>query len=171
MGLRRGILACLSLIAGSAAWAADPGASTGEPPLRYRLDAVTVTLLRQPGRGAFSIRRLTLPGHGQATLERDGAVHPFPYAPGELLALVNGLYRTRFFSLPDDCTPRLSVVLKDDGTVVPSILRLADAASTKVCFAVDGYEKCVTYAHDSLDGLEQIVQRAFADADRRTPHR
>lgn len=144
----------------------DQEPTTATPPPHYRLDEVRITLQHQPGRGPFPLQRLTLPGNGNATLERAGTRHSFQYGSGAMMRLLNELYRMRFFDLPEDCTARPSVFLKDDGTVATSTLKLADAPSTKVCFATGGYRKCVTYAQGNLAELDQIVQRVFTDSER-----
>lgn len=156
----------IGLLVGTSAMAAQPSLGSSGPPLTYRLEDVGVHLTRQPGSSAFPIRRLSLSGTGSATLERDGQTLPFRYAPKDLLALLNELYRIRFFDLPTNLGVRYSVFLKDDGTVVTSALRMADASSTKVCLTVADYEKCVTYGRAGPYELERLARRLFADADR-----
>ncbi|WP_090369411.1 hypothetical protein [Nitrosospira sp. Nl5] len=138
----------------------------GGPPLTYRLDEVSVRLTRHSGNPALPIRRVILSGTGGATLERDGERMQFSYGNRELLALLNALYKIRFFDLPSQYNTRYSVFLKDDGTVGTEALRMPDSASTSICFAVSGYEKCVTYGRNSPLGLEGIAKQVFSDAGR-----
>jgi len=138
----------------------------GGPPLAYRLDEVSVRLTRQPGSGTFPKRRVTLSGTGTATLERDGQTLPFSHPPGDVLALLNDLYRIRFFDLPTNLNVRYSVFLKDDGSIGTSVLRMLDASSTSVCLRLAAFEKCVTYASGGARELEEIVERVFSQAGR-----
>lgn len=136
----------------------------GGPPLAYRLDEVSVRLTRHSGNPAFPFRRVILSGAGNATFERDGESMQFSYGNKELLALLNALYKIRFFDLPSQYNTRYSVFLKDDGTVGTEALRMTDSASTSICFAVRGYEKCVTYGRDGPLELENIAKQIFSDA-------
>lgn len=147
--------------------AAEPSFGAGGPPLVYRIDEVSVRLTRHSGNPALPIRRVILSGAGSATLERDGKEVQFPYGKKDLLALLNALYKIRFFDLPTQYSTQYSVFMKDDETVGTAALRMSDSGSTNICFAVTGYEKCVTYgpnAHGPLE-LENIAKRIFSDAD------
>jgi hypothetical protein len=130
------------------------------PPLSYRIDEVTIRLVRHPGR-AGSIRSVSLSGSGGASVERDGETARFDYAPSDLLKLLNEFYQFRFFDLPERYTTRYSVFLKDDGTVGTSALRMADAASTEVCIDIGEYRKCVVFGRDGPLELEGIARRVF----------
>ena len=136
------------------------------PPLVYPIHEVSLHLTRQPGNPAFPVRRISLSGKGTATFERGNELLQVSYSNGELVTLLNELYGIRFFELPSQYTTRYSVFLKDDGTVATSALRMMDAASTRVCFAVTGYEKCVTYGRDRPNDLENIVNRVFDDVEK-----
>ncbi len=153
-------------LTGACAMPTQKSLAVDGPPLTFRIEAVSVHLTRQPGSAAFPIRRVNLSGTSSASLERDGQTLPFRYAPKDLLILLNEFYKIRFFDLPTNTTARYSVFLKEDGSVVTSTLRMADAASTRVCFAVATYEKCVTYAGETPRELDDIVRRVFSDADR-----
>lgn len=153
-------------LTGACAMPAQKSLGVGGPPLTYRIEDVNVKLTRQPGSAAFPIRRVHLSGTGSATLERDGQTLSFRYASRDLLNLMNAFYKIRFFDLPTNTTARHSVFLKEDGSVVTSSLRMLDAASTRVCFSVATYEKCVTYASEPPRELDELVQRVFAEADR-----
>ncbi len=137
----------------------------GGPPLTYRFDEVSIQMMRQSGNATVPNRHATLSGTGSASLERDGRTLPFRYAPEALLKLLNELYKIHFFDLPTNATARHSVSLKADGTVVTSVLRMSDRSSTRVCFALPSYEKCVTYSGDSPRELADIAQRVFSEAD------
>lgn len=145
--------------------AADRTLGPNGPPLAYRIDEVTLRLTHRPGNSAFPIRRISLSGNGSASLERDGQFVQFPYATKDLLVLLNELYRIRFFDLPAKYTARYSIFLKDDGTVGTSALRMTDAGSTSICFAVAEYEKCVTYGRDGPLELEHFAKQVFSDAE------
>ncbi|SOD42589.1 hypothetical protein [Nitrosovibrio sp. Nv4] len=145
--------------------AADRTLGPNGPPLAYRIDEVTLRLTRHPGNSAFPIRRISISGTGSASLEHDGRLVQFPYATKDLMILLNELYKIRFFDLPVKYTTRYSIFLKEDGIVGTSALRMADAGSTSVCFAVAEYEKCVTYGRDGPLELENIAKRIFADTE------
>lgn len=146
--------------------ATERSLGVGGPPLAYRIGEVSVRLTRHPGNPALPIRRVILSGVGGATLERDGKSVQFPYGSKDLLALLNELYRIRFFDLPTQYNTQYSVFLKDDGTVGTAALRMPDSGSTSICFAVTGYEKCVSYSREGSLELENIARRIFSDADR-----
>jgi hypothetical protein len=144
---------------------ATESTTTAGPPQTYRLDEVSVRLTRQPGRPNFPLQRISLTGKGSATLERGGQSQPFHYTAQDLLGVLNELYRIHFFDLPNNYSTRHSVSLKDDGMVITGHLRLQDASSTIVCFAVAAYEKCVTYTTEGPYELEKLTQRVFAQAE------
>ena len=146
--------------------AAEPRLGPDGPPLTYRLAEVTVRMVRSPGRSVEQPLQLTLSGTGRGTLGQGSQQRSFTQAPQELGTLLNALYRMHFFNLPANSTIRHSVVLQDDGTVQTTLLRMVDAASTRVCFAVKGYEKCVTFGAEGPARLEQLVERSFTEADR-----
>ena len=136
------------------------------PPLAYPIQEVKLHLTRQPGKAAFPVRRVSLSGKGMATFERGEEFLQVSYSTSALVALLNELYRIRFFELPSQYTARYSVFLKDDGMIATSALRMMDAGSTRICFAVTGYEKCVTYGRDGPYDLENIVNRVFDDIEK-----
>ena len=143
----------------------------GPPPLAYRLDALSLRLLRQPGHGQ-AILALTMSGNGTATLEsgRTPSKHAFSIASSDLVALVNGLHGLRFFDLPAVLGPRASVFLLADGSLGTQSLTLMDATTTTVCFALPGYEKCVRYvAGQGPRELEIWVDALLTDVARRVP--
>lgn len=145
--------------------ATEQSLGVGGPPLTYRIDEVSVRLTRHPGNPALPIRRVILSGAGDATREHGGKSVRFPYGSKDLLALLNELYKIRFFDLPTQYNTQYSVFLKDDGTVRTAALRMPDSGSTSICFAVTGYEKCVTYGRDGPLELEIIAKQIFSDAD------
>lgn len=151
---------------GTMSMATERSLGADGPPLAYRIDEVSVRLTRHPGNPAFPIRQVILSGAGRATLEHDGKSVQLPYGSKDLLTLLNELYKIRFFDLPSQYNTQYSVFLKDDGTVGTAALRMPDSGSTSICFAVTGYEKCVTYSSDGPLELETIAKRIFSDADR-----
>lgn len=142
-----------------------PSRQAGKPPQSYRLDETTIVITRHPGRSPTPIRRLSIAGTGAATLEQNGQKHAFRYATTDLLAVLNNLYAIRFFDLAGDYTTRRSVFLKDDGTIVTTMLRMVDEPSTTVCVSATSFEKCVSYGAHAPDTLENIVARVFSDAE------
>ena len=160
-----GILSALLCLIGGSAMAAERSFVAGGPPLNYRLDELSVRFLRQPGHGLPGWR-VSLAGSGAALLESDGQKRHFFYPVKDLLALVNELYRIRFFELPITYTTKYSVFIKDDGLLGTQGLRMSDASSTRVCFAVAAYEKCVSYGADGPRELEALVQHVVADTER-----
>lgn len=152
--------------AGSASMAGERALGPDGPPLAYPIQEVNLHLTRQPGNAAFPVRRINLSGKGTAAFERGEEFLQIPYSTSTLVALLNELYRIRFFELPSQYTARYSVFLKDDGMIATSALRMMDAESTRICFAVTGYEKCVTYGRDGPSGLENIVNGVFDDIEK-----
>ncbi|HKX53415.1 MAG TPA: hypothetical protein VJM47_06395 [Nitrosospira sp.] len=153
--------------AASASMAAERTLGPDGPPLAYPLQEVNLHLTRQPGNAAFPVWRVSLLGKGTAIFERGDELLQVAYPIAELIDLLNELYRIRFFDLPSQYTRRYSIFLKGDGTVATSALRMMDAASTRICFAVTGYEKCVTFGRDGPHDLENIVNRVFDDVEKR----
>ena len=135
-------------------------------PGTYRLDEVGVRITQSPGRAASTKNQiLKLAGSGGGTLERNSQTATFRYESKALLALLNELYRIRFFELPADYSVSRSVVLKDDGTIGTQFLKMTDAPSTSVCFSLPVYEKCITYGSNGPQELEAIVRRLWDEAD------
>lgn len=159
------LLVGVSCLTGACSMATERNPGAGGPPSTYRFDEAGLRLTRQPGHG-LPIQRVSLSGSGSATLERDKQSLPFRYAPRDFLALLNELYLIRFFDLPASYVARYSIFLKDDGTVGTQVLKMSDVSSTRICFAVPGYEKCVTWAADAPAELEKLAQRLFAEAER-----
>ena len=164
MRLITGLLIGVSCLTGSCSMATERNPGAAGPPSTYRLDEVSVRLTRQPGHG-LPTRRISLSGTGDAALERDRQNLPFRYESRELLALLNELHRIRFFDLPTNYRARYSVFLRDDGTVGTEVLKMSDASSTSICFAVPSYEKCVTYSTEGPAELEKLAQRIFSEAE------
>lgn len=160
-----GILSALLCLIGGSAMAAERSFVAGGPPLNYRLDELSVRFLRQPGHGVPGWR-VSLPGSGPALLEIDGQKRHFFYSVKDFLALVNELYRIRFFEMPITYTTKYSVFIKDNGLLGTQGLRMSDASSTRICFTVAAYEKCVSYGADGPRELEELVQRVAADVER-----
>lgn len=167
--LRRYVLPCilsaLLCLIGGIAMAAEHSFVAGGPPLNYRLDELSVRFLRQPGHGLPGWR-VSLAGSGAALLENDRQKRHFFYPVKDFLALVNELYRIRFFELPTTYTTKYSVFIKNDGLLGTQGLRMSDASSTRVCFTVAAYEKCISYGADGPRELEDLVQHVAADVER-----
>ena len=167
---RRWLASCLlifvAVLMGTNAMAGQPKTRTGEPPLTYRLEDVSIRITRSFGHG-FPMQRIALSGTESATLERGKQRFPFDYPSADLLNFLNELYAIRFFDLPGDLTTKFSIFLKDDGSIGTSALRMMDAPSTSLCFTVADYEKCVTYGENGPRELEEIVERIFREADLR----
>jgi hypothetical protein len=162
--LRQWLLAGLFCLMGSSVMASQTILELGGVPVEYRLDEVSIRLSREHGHG-FSPQRVMLAGTGQAMLERGGQNLPFHYPNADLMALLNELYRIRFFTMPTSYTTQYSIFLKDDGTVSTSILRMQDASSTTLCFAVADFEKCVSFSLDGPRELDELAKRIFSEAD------
>ena len=163
------LVALPALLAPPVAMAAER-APAAWPPLSYRLDTAVLRLQRQPGHGQPKLA-LVVAGNGGATLDfgRPPGTRTFTLAADEVLALLNGLYRLRFFDLPVALRARPSVFLLPDGSVGTQVAKRVDTTATTVCISLAGDEKCVRYADgDGPPDLEAWVQAAFADAQRRT---
>ena len=142
-------------------------AAASWPPFDYRLDEASVRVELLPSHG-LPRQTLTLPGSGRASFEHDGRNAAFILNVQDMLALVNELYRLRFFDLPDRLMPPRSAFLKDDGSVGTQATRMHDALTTSVCFILPQYRKCVVYEDDPPAELSGLVQRLLADARQRT---
>lgn len=134
------------------------------PPLQYRLAEVNIRLTKAFGHGR-SPRRVNIVGTGKSTLEYDKKKSQFVYPDNDLLALLNELYKIRFFNLPTNSTTTYSVFLKNDGAVHTSVLRVQDTSSTTLCFSLKNYEKCVNFDGESLQNLENLAKRIFLQAE------
>ena len=143
--------------------------SSVAPPTSYRLDAIELRLQRAPGHGQPK-QALVVAGGGSAKLEsgRPSATNTFTLSADEFMTLLNGLYRLRFFELPDVLRARPSVFLLADGRVGTQRANRLDTTACTVCVVLPGYEKCVRFAEgDGTPELEAWTQAAFADALRR----
>jgi hypothetical protein len=144
--------------------ALDPSGKVGLP-LSYKIEEVRISVTRRSG-NPFPIHRLIFWGSGNATLERDGKSVSLNYPEKDLMIVLNELYKIRFFELPEDYSTEYSVFVNSDNVVQTISLRLSDAESTRVCFAVANYKKCVTYSHKGPLELENLVKQLFADVDK-----
>ncbi len=162
-------LTCLLLCAWSFvaanAMSAERTLGPGGPPLAYQLDEVSVRVQRQFGHGRPT-QLISLIGKGSATLERGAHKQVFDYPAKDLLAVLNELYKIQFFEMPATMRPKYSVFLKNDGSIGTQASHMSDAGSTKFCFTLPGYEKCVSYGADGPRELEDLVRRLFAEADK-----
>lgn len=109
--------------------AMDGGFELAGLPLSYQIEEVSVNFIQRTGSPSFPIRRIILTGEGSATLEQHGKSLLFAYASEDLLAILNGLYKIRFFELPEDYTTQYSVFLNNHKTIQATALRLAGPAT------------------------------------------
>lgn len=162
------LLAALPALLGPLVAMAAERTPPAGPPTSYRLDAIKLRLQRQPGQGQPKLS-LVVADAGNATLEsgRPPITVGFTLPADDVLALLSGLYRLRFFDLPAVLRARPSVFLMPDGAVGTQIANRMDTTSCMVCITLPGYEKCVRYAEgDGPPDLEAWVQAAFATAQR-----
>jgi len=137
------------------------------PPKTYRLDDVSIDLIRHAGVIVGSTdKHIRISGAGNSTQKHGGKSLSFLYSTQDLLAVINSLNQLRFFELPTIHNIKYSVYLKDDGTVGKSALRMHDAANTTVCFNIPEYKKCVTYNSDIAPELEKLVKHIFSEVDK-----
>ena len=155
----------LGLMSGADAMANQASVGPGGPPKSYRIEDVTVRVQIQATRG-LPMRQVILSGNTTGTLERDQQKLSFAFPSKDLLAVVNTLYRMRFFNLQDSPGVRYSVFLKDDGMVTTQALKMNDVGDTRVCFSAGKYEKCVSYVGDGPAELQDIVRDVFTQAER-----
>ena len=155
----------LVLLSGAGAMANQAGVGPGEPPKSYRIEDVAVRVQIQGARG-LPEQRVALNGNTSGTLERGQKNSSFVYPTSDLMAVVNALYRIRFFAIPDSTGVRYSVFLNSDGMVVTQALKMNDIGQTRVCFAAGSYEKCVSYVGDGPTELNDIVRNVFVQAER-----
>jgi hypothetical protein len=134
------------------------------PPHSYRIDEVKLRLTRHPGNPGLPLRRLSVSGDGTAALEDKGEIYSISYRGEDVLALLNALYRIRFFEMRPHYHTRYSVFLNNDGLVETEALRMTDSGGTTVCLTISEYEKCVTYGEAGPPDLEKFVNRAFSEA-------
>lgn len=82
--------------------------------------------------------------------------------------MVDSLYRLGFMTMPSDLTVKESAHLDAHGVVRIRRLKLQDQPSTRVCLAVQGFERCVSFGQDGPAALIKLVDDWFADAVQRT---
>lgn len=171
---RQALWACLLVGVGtlsSFAVAATPITSgISRPPESYQVDGLSLQVTRQPGNGDLPLRRITLVGSGSLTLEQPPTTLPYP--PRLVVGWANELYGMRFFDLPAQQTTRFSVRLTDTGRVETDLLRMVDSETTRVCFRLPDFEKCVVYQEFEAPELEKLVKRLFLEAQQlsKTPN-
>ena len=163
------LLAATVSLGASNAVAAASAAEAGRPPATFRSDDVSFSIVWQPGHGpSLPALRIALSGKGSGTLQRGKDKSSFTYSGDDLFAVLNELYRIRYFDLPNDYTQNTSIFRREDGTLGTQSLRASDLSTTRVCLTIAAYEKCVTYAKDGPAELEQLVRRLIADVEQRT---
>jgi hypothetical protein len=161
-----GFLIFISCFGVKQSFAVERSLGSAGPPLAYGIEGTSIRLTRYSGSRASSPKRVVLSGRGSARLEQDGKSEHFSYPKRNFLAHLNELYRIRFFELPADYTARYTVAFRDDRTVETAALPMADIASTRICFAVDKYEKCITFSDQSPCELKDIATQIFSEAGR-----
>lgn len=138
----------------------------GWPPFDYGLAEASVRIQWLPSHG-LPQQTLNLGGTGRASFERDGSTLQFTLTTDEFLGVVNELYRLRFFDLAEQLRPRRSVFMKEDGSVGTQASKMHDALTTKVCFSLSQFTKCVAYEAGPPLELDGLVQRLGAEARQR----
>lgn len=162
----------LQAVAALPAEPAAPASAQASLPRSYRLDGVVLRLLRQPAQGQPRQALVLAGAGGSATLAFGRPASSLSYAlpAADLVGLINGLYRLRFFDLPAQLGARTAVFLLPDGTLGTQVAGLSDTTAMTVCFTLPGYEKCVRYTEgDGPQELEAWARAALADALRRAP--
>jgi hypothetical protein len=161
-------LGVLTLIGSATPASNNPTVPASGPPRTYRIEDVRIHMVRAEGRSTGPPRQLLLSGAGpgSAVLEQQGQRRQGVWPHGDLVALLNALYRLQFFSLPAQLTDRQSVFLRDDGTVQMQVLRRVDAPSTRVCVTISDYAQCVSFSAEGSAALGQVVDQAFSNAER-----
>lgn len=127
-------------------------------------------MLREFGHGQPQ-QVLVIAEGGKASMEagRPATTRAFSLPAADVVALLNGLYRLRFFELPAVIGARTSVFLMPDGSLGTQQAGMTDASTSTVCFRLPGHEKCVRYtAGQGPQELEAWVKAVLADALRRT---
>ncbi len=171
-GRAAGRLASHAVLVAFSSWCLAAGdaaqqdqAMTAAAPSRFRADELGLRLSRQNGNAAYAPRVVSLPGTGDATLEADGRKLPFRFESRDRVALLNELYRIRFFDLPTQYSTRPSARLSDDGSVDTIRRQLSDANVNSVCVSIAAFERCVHYGSEAPLELDRLAQRVFAQAE------
>lgn len=121
------------------------------PPLSYRIQDVTIRLVRQAGFG---------PGGGYSIqVHGDGTGHYWysqPPSPPEewdlsisrpaIVDLLNAFYKARFFELDTSYADQYGVTVSQEGVVTTTVTDAADAGATILTIRVGSYEKSVSWS-------------------------
>ena len=134
-------------------------------PKTFRLDELTIRLVRQNGNAAYAPQQLLMSSQG-GSLQQHDRTQSLRYSAADLIGLLNQLLRLRFFDLPQRNSTRQVAMPQADGLVSLGELSLSNANTHSVCVALGAAEHCVRYGSEAPQELDQLVQRVFADAER-----
>jgi hypothetical protein len=152
------LVLCLATIVSNAMANSD---QTG-PPSRYPLAQVSISVLRQAGRGTAEDYRITIGGDGSGTCVRskDGrsVQTDIRRSKEDLIALLNDFYAIRFFELPDNYSVNKRVLLRDNTIVATVARKRLDMGTTRACVQLGDYKKCVTIVGDEPADAAQLVK-------------
>jgi len=161
-----GALVGTLLVTLATACSAAPPGPDASLPASFRIEDLRISLSRQNGNAAYAPRVVTLNGVAAASLMRDGKSVPFPFPAADRLALLNELFKIRFFDLPSQYSTRAVAQLMGNGSVGLQELHLSNANVNSVCVAVAGFEKCVRYGTEAPMELDLLAKRVMAEAER-----
>lgn len=144
---------------------AHPAAAETWPPGDYPVDSLRIEVTRQSVGATRTRHVVALLGSGRIEVRENTALQSSaPLARDALSALLDRLYRLRFFTLPDSYLTRYGVHITAEGRVQRSALRLPDRETTQVCVHIGAGQKCSVFADDGPAELNAFARdvRALA---------
>lgn len=129
-------------------------------PLQYTLKEISISLLHQTGHGIPGGYEIIINGGANSFYSRNKETqNPISIDNKTLLELVNDFYSSHFFELADTYTVKKQVILKNDGSVVTTSMRLMDIASTRLCIQLADYKKCLTIVNGQPVEVAQLITK------------
>ncbi|MCK9606104.1 MAG: hypothetical protein M0R33_06585 [Methylomonas sp.] len=136
--------------------------ATPRPPEQYRLADVSITIRHQTSRGIPGGYQIALHGDGTAYLQNTDA-NPVKTelhnSTAAIIELLNDFYRIHFFDLADTYAKKKQVLLRDDGLVATTVMKMADVDSKKLCVQLADYQKCVTIINNEPAEASQLIAK------------
>lgn len=137
-------------------------AEDSAPPTQYPLSEVVISIRQQTLRGIAGYE-IGIGGDGNGYYRQNSGANPTTierrFSNSLLIELLNDFYRIHFFELADSYQLTKQVVLRDDGTVATTALKMADAGGKTLCVQLADYRKCVTIFNDQPPLAAQLIAK------------
>jgi hypothetical protein len=134
-------------------------------PRLFSVTDLEIRLSHQEGSAAYRPRELTIAGSGDATLTQAGNTWQLQRKPADALALLNELYRIRFFDLPETYGKSDFAVLGANGTVRLVEQSTSSSGGKRICVRIATFHKCVRFGPEGPVELDRILLRTLDDAE------